>query len=186
MTQANAHFVDCDIQTDTIAGWSDSRSQERDLYFPGSHSHLNAETVQVVGDGAYLGTEAVSGGVVALDDDTTVNHVGLAFTSTLKPSRLDIENMGISLVKKITKALISFYNTLGGKYGATTSDMYDIVHRDRDDAYGSPPSLYTGINECPYDGEYERDGDIIIQQDQPNPMTVRGVIIPTGVYDDSE
>jgi hypothetical protein len=94
---------------------------------------LEAETVQVLGDGAYLGTEAVSGGSVALDDDTTVNHVGLAFDSTLKPMKIDLERMGIALTKKIVDAIISFYNTLGGRYGNTTSNLYPIILRDRDD-----------------------------------------------------
>jgi hypothetical protein len=180
--QVDAHYVDADIMPGITLEWTDSRSQARDLYFPGSHSHLEAETVQVLGDGAYLGTEAVSSGSVALDDDTTINHIGLAFDSTLKPMKIDLERMGIALTKKIVDAIISFYNTLGGQYGNTTSNLYPIILRDRDDAFGSPPSLHTGIKELPYDTDYERDGNIIIIQDEPNPMTVRGIILPVGAY----
>ena len=184
MSQAAAHYVDSDINPDTIAGWTDTRDQARDLYFPGSHSHLEGETVQVLGDGAYLGTEAVSSGVVALDDDTTTNHVGLAFTSTLKPMKIDLDRLGIATIKKIVTAIISFYDTLGGEYGDTSTNMYPIIFRDRDDAFGSPPSLFTGPKELAYETDYTREGDVIIIQEQPLPMTVRGIILPVGVYDD--
>ncbi len=179
--QAAAHFVDADYKTDTVDTWT-AGTQTRDLWWPSDHTHLNGETVQVLGDGAYLGTETVSSGDVTLDDNTTTNHVGLAYTSTVKPMKIDIEGLGIALTKKIITAIISFYNTLGGWYGDTTSDLYEIIYRDRDDAFGSPPSLFTGIKELPFDAEYEREGDIVIYQDQPNPMTVRGVILPVGVY----
>jgi hypothetical protein len=184
MTQVKAHFVDCDIKVDTIDAWTDARSQARDVWYPSDHSHLEGETVHVLGDGAYLGSETVSSGAVTKDDNTTTNHVGLNYTSTVIPSKLDIEGMGLALTKNIITAIISFYNTLGGKYGDTTADLHPIIFRDRDDAFGSPPGLYTDIQEQAFDGRYEREGNIVVYQDQPLPMTVRGIILPLGVYDD--
>jgi hypothetical protein len=184
MTQADAHYVDCDYLSDTIASWTDARGQVRDRWYPSDHTHLEGEEVQVLGDGAYLGTDTVASGAITLDDDTTTNHVGLAFTSTLKPSKLDIESLGIAIIKKVVTAIISFYNTLGGKYGDTDTDMYDVIFRDRDDTFGSAPAIATGIKELPFDTNYEREGNIIIEQEDPLPMTVRGIILPTGVYDD--
>ena len=185
-TLADAHYVDCDILADTRATWDDDRGQVRDLYYPGSWSHLEGETVAVVGDGAYLGTEAVSSGVVALDDDTTTNHVGLIYTSTLQPSKLDLEQMGIAWIKKIVMAIVSFYQTLGGKAGDSSEDLTPIIFRDRDDEFGSSHGLTTETLELPLDTDYEREGNFTIVQDQPLPMTVRGIILPIGVYDDSE
>lgn len=185
MTQSAAHFVDCDINPDTIAGWTDSRSQARDVWYPSNHSHLNGQEVQVLGDGAYLGTETVASGVVALDDGTTVNHVGLAYTSTVEPTKLDLDKTGLATTKKIVKAIVSFFDTLGGNIGDSTTSTHPIIFRDNTDSFGSPPSLFSGIKEQPFDAQYEREGNVVITQDQPLPMTIRGIILPVGAYNDS-
>ena len=132
-----------------------------------------------------LGTDTVSSGAITLDDNTIFNHVGLQYNSTLIPSKLDMEEMGIALTKNIVTAIISFYNTLGGEYGDTATNLWQIVTRDREDAFGSPPTLFTDIKECPFDADYEREGNICIRQTTACPMTVRGIILVVGVYDDS-
>ncbi len=172
-TLADAHFLDSDI-TETASG-SDSWSvgtQERTTAFPTDRAHLNTETVQILDDGVVVATQVVTGGVVVGIAGTY--HIGLGYTSTLKPSKLDIQGFGLALTKKITLAIISFFETLKGKYGITTSNMYDVPF---------DTTLFTGIKELSVRGQYEREGDIIIQQTDPTPMTVRGIILDAGVYD---
>lgn len=176
MSKEDAHFVDCGINPDNPASGSN-------VAYPTGLSHLEGEEVQVLGDGAYLGTETVSGGAIALDDNTTTNHVGLAFTSTLKPSKLDIDSLGLNLKKKITLAIISFYNTLGGLYGVSTSKMETITFRSTGDTMDGSPDLFTGIKEVQMNGGYEREGNILVQQEQPLPMLTRGLYLDLGVYD---
>jgi len=176
-TLSAAHFVDSDISGGTsaaVSAWTSTspNTQARAVAYPQDRTHLNTETVQILEDGVVSDTQVVSGGVVTTTG--TVNHIGLGFTSTLKPSKLDIEGMGMTITKKITMAIISFYNTLGGKYGLTTSSMYDIPFST---------TLFTGIKEMPFRGQYEREGDIIIQQTQPLPMLTRGLYLNLGAYD---
>ena len=127
-------------------------------------------TIDVNGTPETTGQVVASGVVVGI---AGTYHIGLAFTSELKPTKLDIEGMGLVLTKKITKAIISFYNTLEGKYGLTTSTLYPIPFST---------TLFTGIKELPFKGQYEREGDIIIQQTQPLPMLTRGLVLDVGVH----
>ncbi len=111
----------------------------------------------------------VAGGAVTGSPD----HVGLGFTSTIKPSKLDIERMGIILTKKITKAIVSFYQTLKGKVGDSTTTL-ETVSFDT--------TLFTGIKEVPLNDGYDRDADIVIIQDEPLPMTCRGLVLDVGAH----
>ena len=175
-TLANAHFVDCDI-TETASGsddWSSgtgATAQERTTAHPTDRSHLNGQTVDILDDGVVVADQVVAGGVVS--GIAGVYHIGLGYTSTVKPSKLDIEGMGIILIKKITKAIVSFYNTLKGKVGIESSAMQTVD-------FGT--TLFSGVKEVPMADGYDRDGDIIIQQDEPLPMICRGIVLDTGVH----
>ncbi len=138
-----------------------------------------ADDDEITGGGNTIdvnGTPETTGQVVASGVVTGISgtyHIGLAYTSTVKPSKLDIEGMGLILTKKITKAIVSFYNTLKGKAGTSTSTLETVSF----DA-----TLFTGIKEVPIPGGYEREGDIVILQDEPLPMICRGLILDLGVH----
>jgi len=174
MTLANAHFVDSDINKSTsaaVTAW-DAGTQKRAIAHPEDYAHLEGETVDVLDDGVAT-TGEIDGG--ALDPVLTGTlHVGFNYISTLKPSKLDLEQMGLILIKKLTKAIVSFYNTLSGKVSTKTSD-YEVV------PFGT--TLFSGIKEVPLEGGYTREGDIIVVQDEPLPMTCRGFILNCGVHD---
>ena len=68
---------------------------------------------------------------------------------------------------------MSFYNTLKGKVGVESTAMETVD-------FGT--ILFSGIKEVPMNDGYDRDGDIIIQQDEPLPMTCRGIVLDTGVH----
>ena len=172
MTLAAAHFVDSDIAGSTSGSdsWT-STGQARTTAFPQARKHLNGEVVQIVRDGVLKADQTVAAGAVT--GSGTVNHIGLAYTSLVIPSKLDLEGMGLVLTKKITKAIVSFYNTLMGKVGTKSTHLETV-------SFGT--ALFSGIKEVPLDGGYEREGDIRIQQDEPFPMVVRGIILDLGAY----
>lgn len=178
-TLAAAHFVDSDISgssSGTDYGWTSGTGatvQTRTTAFPANHSHLNGEVVQIVRDGLLKADQTVAAGVVT--GSGTTNHIGLAYTSIVIPTKLDIMGMGLVLTKKITKAILNFYNTLMGKAGTTSTGTLQTV------SFGVV--LFSGIKEVPLNGGYEREGDVIIQQDEPFPMVCRGMILDTGVYE---
>lgn len=156
-----------DIPTDRIK----TGEQNRTTAMPTNRSHLEGEIVDILEDGVVQPDQTVTnGGVTGI---TGVAHIGLNYVTTIKPSKLDIEGMGINLTKKITKPVLSFYNTLKGKVGPDTTRM-ETISFDTD--------LFTGIKEVPINDGYDRDADIIIQQDEPLPLTCRGMVLDTGAY----
>lgn len=175
-TLANSHFVDSDITglTSGTDSWSSTvpSTQERTTAHPTDWSHLEGETVQVLDDGVPVTGRTISSGALSGDALAGTLHIGLSYISQLKPSKLDIEGLGWVLTKKITEAIISFYNTLEGQYGLNS--MYDIAF---------DTTLFTGIKELPFRGQYELEGDITVKQTKPLPMTVRGIILNAGVHE---
>ena len=174
MALADAHYVDSDIAggtsgSDSWTSGAGATAQARTTAFPQDYAHLNGQTVTTVKAGVVGANQVVTAGAVT----GTPDHAGLAYTSTMKPSKLDIEGMGIILVKKLTKAIVSFYQTLQGKVGTSSTTMETV-------SFGT--TLFDGIKEVPLNDGYDRDGDIIVQQDQPLPMTVRGIVLDCGVH----
>lgn len=174
-TLVDAHFVDSDI-TETASGgdsWSTSATstQERTTAFPQDRAHLNGQTVDILDDGVVVADQVVAGGVVTGISGTY--HIGLNYVSTVKPSKLDIEGMGIILTKKITKAIVSFFNTLKGKVGVDVDAMETVD-------FGT--TLFSGVKEVPLADGYNRAGDILIIQDEPLPLTCRGLVLDVGAH----
>ena len=176
MSLSDAHFVDSDIKG-TASGtvsWTDTvnSDQARTIAHPQTRSHLEGQAVDILQDG--VDTEGViTAGVPVPALTGTTNHVGLNYVSTLTPSKLDLEGMGVLLTKKITKLIASFLNTLKGKAGTSTTRMETV-------SFGT--TLFSGIKEVPVNGGYEREGNLIITQDKPLPMHCRGVIIDVGAH----
>jgi hypothetical protein len=154
--------------------------QNRNLWYPPDFAHLNSETVQLLVDGAVAPDETVAAGAVAGDTGTT-NHVGLGYTSKLQPMKID----STIFQKSISKVHARLYKTMGGKYGEDDTALFPIITRDRDDAFGDSGALFTGTKELEFDGSYQRDGDIWIQQDQPLPMTLLALDVKMTLEDGS-
>ena len=172
-TLSASHFVDSDISGGTsaaVATWI-STGQARATSFPTDRAHLNGQTVDILDDGVVAADQVVAGGAVVGIAGTY--HIGLNYASTLKPSKLDIEGMGIILTKKITKAIVSFYQTLKGKVGIESTAMQTVD-------FGT--TLFDGIKEVPMADGYDRSGDIIVQQDEPLPMICRGIVLDVGAH----
>ncbi len=145
--------------------------QNRTTAMPTDHAHLNGQTVQGLGDGSYLGTDVVAGGQVTMDDSTTVNHVGLQYTSTILPMKLG----GEVHVKRVSKIIPNVNETVGGTYGRDLTDMDSMVLRDANDPLDTDAELFSGHVDLPFDGTLDRSADIYIQQTLPLPYKLLGI-----------
>ncbi len=172
-TLSAAHFVDSDITETASAANGDwtSTGQARASAYPEDRAHLNGQTVDILDDGVVVADQVVAAGAVSGISGTY--HIGLNYVSTVKPSKLDIEGMGIILTKKITKAFVSFFQTLKGKVGTSSTAMETVSFNT---------TLFEGIKDVPLADGYDRDGDIIIIQDEPLPMTCRGLVLDVGAH----
>ena len=136
-------------------------------------SHLEGETVQVLGDGLVQATKTVSSSQITAATTTAKYQVGLGYTSTLKPMKLDIGGVGLATTKRINKAIVNVFETIGGEVGPSTSDLESIPT--------GTGALFTGHKEISMPGGYSREGDIIIRQTDPLPLTALSLTLEVGI-----
>jgi hypothetical protein len=155
-------------------------------------SHLEGEEVQILADGDVMVPQTVSGGQVSITDGNqaltgALVHVGLGYDSTIKPMKIEADArigayMGTTL--RIREILVSFYKSLGVSWATNVDDDNDgepeftqFPFRDTSNPMDSSPPLFTGDKRIPVLARHSRDGDIIIKQTQPLPMTINKLIL---------
>ncbi len=140
-------------------------------------THLVGQTVQVLGDGLVQATKVVNGsGVITAATVAAKYQVGLGYTATVKPMKIDLQGMGLAVTIKINRGVFNVFETIGGQVGTSTSKLHDIPT--------GTAALFTGSKEIPLSGGYSREGDIIAQQTQPLPMTVLSFSLDIGANAD--
>jgi len=141
--------------------------------------HLKEKEVSILADGSVHRplTVDVSTGSIQLDNAASVIHIGLPYTSRIKPMRLDVNpTTGVSqgMKKRITEIHARLLHSLGLIVGDGET-MDEVTFRSAGDLMDNSPPLFTGDKEIPFDGGYDYAGDIVIEQTQPLPMTVLGI-----------
>lgn len=143
-------------------------------------SHLEGQTVGVLADGAWHPDCTVSAGAITLTRSASVVQVGLAYSSRLKPMRLEAgaaDGTSQGKTKRITKVVIRVFETLGMKFGASEAALDDVFWRTPSDPMGSAPAIFSGdLEPQAWPGGYESDGTIIIGQDLPFPSTIVAIM----------
>lgn len=165
----DAFFVDCG-KTVTLAPASTAVT---------GLAHLNGKTVAVLADGCVESNKVVAGGAITLDNASSTVQVGLPFETVVKPMRIDTDPiLGNSqgVVKQVRNLVLRFQDTLGCKYGDGRGAFENVVFRDTDDVMDDSPALFTGDKEVQFPGEFETEGDIVVKQDQPLPMTLIAIV----------
>lgn len=142
---------------------------------------LEGETVSVVADSAPHSDCIVTGGAINLGAPATSVDVGLGYTS--RAQTMPIEAGGADgpaqgKIKRIHRIIMRLFDTIGlqttaGNAGAPVND---VSFRSTADLMDQPPTLFNGNIEMVWDGSYDRDGYIIVQQSQPMPCNINTVI----------
>lgn len=167
----DAFFVDCGV---TITNSPASATLT-------GLSHLNGETVKILGDGVVMDDAVVEDGQVTckldgVDTAVTTAQVGLASTYKAQPMRIVTEG-SMGSITRVNKLVLSFVNTLGAKYGITDSELFGI---DFSDIRWTNNTLITGlftgevVVEMP--GNFDPLNPIIISGNDPLPCTLRCII----------
>ena len=140
-------------------------------------THLNGETVVVLGDGAVFARNTVASGSITLAESASRVIYGLPYRFTLKPNRFDlaIEGTTKGTLKRIAEVVISFYKSLNVQYGVDTNTLFNIDWRTTE-AYGSPPALYTGDKVVAHEGGFDAEDSLVLSGDDPLPCVVRAII----------
>lgn len=140
--------------------------------------HLEGETVIILGDGAAFGSQVVSGGAVTISNEVSKAAIGLDSTYKLKPMRFDLTTQKGTTkgsIKRIPEIVVSFFETLNAQYGRDEDHLFTIDWR-KEEAYDSPPALYTGDKELSHEGGYDPEDSVLIMGSGPFPCTVRAII----------
>lgn len=147
--------------------------------------HLNGKIVSALADGDVLHDLTVSGGQITLPYAAGKVDVGLRMKARGRtlPLYLELQGTGASrgLPMKTTEAFAQVEKTRGivlrdGKSG-TASHMVQTGAGDLSQAI----PLFTGLWKFEMASDWSQDGTIVIEQDEPLPMTILGVSPKWGV-----
>ncbi len=150
-------------------------------------SHLEGQTVSILGDGSAHPDVTVSSGSVTLNRSVTSACVGLSYDSILQTMRIEggaAEGTSQGKVKRISKVVLRLFETVGVKVGPSLNDLELIPFRTTSSTMSAPVETFlAGDKEIEFRDDYNSDGFIFVKQDQPLPCTVLA-IYPTVVTSD--
>lgn len=141
-------------------------------------AHLRAETVAVVADGARAPDAVVSGDSITLAEAASEVQVGLSYTGKIRPMRLEAGSRKGSAqgkTKRISKVVVRLKDARGITVGPSFDDQEELVLREDSDEMDEVIPLYSGDVLVEWDGGYDEDGYLCIQQTEPFPATVIGL-----------
>ena len=144
--------------------------------------HLIGKTVDIIGDNAYFPSQEVvedvdGAGGVGVILATPCNRVicGLNYVMLLQPQSIELQGT-LAAKRRISKVTLKLYNTLGGFVGSDLEHIEELRFRSTALPFGKPPGLFTGTKDITVDAPSEQEANIIIQHNQPLPMTVLAII----------
>ena len=150
--------------------------------------HLEGKTVSIVADGGQHPQATVEDGVITLDRQASVVHVGIPYTGWLVTMDLEgATQAGSSQTKRksVVAVGVRFLNSLFCKYGTDYYKLNQIYMRTASMAMDRPPlpftgdrkEIYTNNDNDPIDGGWQRQKYVIISQDLPFPCNVQ-LLVP--------
>jgi len=142
--------------------------------------HLKNETVAVTADGAARTNKVVSAaGKITLTSKAAVVHGGLPYIPKVQGLPLvdgSATGTGAGKTRRIYKAIIRFYRTLGAQFGSEdTQDPINFL--DVSVPLGQAPPLFTGLKLIDPDLGWDKLGEYTIIQPQPLPITILYVVL---------
>jgi hypothetical protein len=150
-------------------------------------AHLNGKTAGVLADGAAQVSATVASGQITLSKPATKVLVGLPFTSTVQPMKFDFDlrdGPTRGRRKRINRATVSLYRSLGGEVSTDGTQWLWLYPRDFDDPMDASPPPFSGDAEIVVAGDYSFDGDFYLRQTLPYPLTIRALVIKLDAYGD--
>ena len=149
-------------------------------------SHLEGEVVSTLVNGATHPNKAVASGALTLDFSATKAHIGLLYKSTLQTMRIEAggtEGTAQGKTKRIHEVVLRLFRTIGAKVGSSETELDRIPFRTSADEMDQSLGLFTGDKQIEFRSGFDSDGFIVVQQDQPLPLTVIGIYPRLITYD---
>ncbi len=166
-----AWFVDCGLQYNSSDGGPTTTVSGLD--------HLNGATVSILADGNVQPQQTVVSGQIVLQYAAQTVTVGLKYVAQLQTLCMEPEGMTTQVQdyrKKISAVAVRVTDTRGLKVGPNFNDLTEIKERSSVVSMGTAIPLFTGDERVVIDNQYLVDDDVCIEQDNPLPCTILGVI----------
>jgi hypothetical protein len=141
--------------------------------------YLNGQTVQILADGNVLAPQTVTNGSITLPAAASKVTVGLGFTSQLQTMYLDVAGGQETIQgkrKKINALTLRVANSRGLSAGRTFSTLVPIKEQNALVTPGTPVPLISYDERVLMDPLWDVPGQICVQQTNPLPATILGVI----------
>lgn len=166
--KATMAFMDCALEYPTAA----STSTISGLF------NFEGQSLQVVGNGALMGAKTVTNGIITLDAPVTQAWVGYAYTSRLRPLRIEPSGAGLAArTKRASRLTVRVLNSLGGKVGVDASTATDeLLPRDQADLTDASPPLRTGDFDFQIASDYDTGAQYTIVQSDPLPLDILCIV----------
>lgn len=139
-------------------------------------SHLEGRTVTVFTNTGTVETKTVSSGAITLSAAATGGVVGLPFTSTLRPMRLNLDLQdGTSQGRKarVHGIIARVYQSRGGEVMTNAGSWFELA---------AATGLTTGDVKRTLAGPFTDSGDVTLRQTAPFPLTVLAIIPKWDAY----
>jgi hypothetical protein len=137
-------------------------------------SHLEGKEVYILADGAVMAPKTVTGGQITLEKAASLVHVGLPIVSDLQtlPMAMEgVDGFGQGRVKNVNQVFLRVYRSSGIFVGPSVDDLTEAKIRTTE-TYGTPPNLKTEEIDILVTPTWQRDGQIVIRQTDPVPLTI--------------
>ena len=165
---ADAFHVDCGLTYDGVP--ADTLS---------GLGHLEGKEVAIWADGAVHLRCTVVSGAITLDREVSKAQVGLPYRGQFLSPRLEAgatEGTAQGKMKRIDKLTLRLHRSAGGQAGPDLAHLATLKYRQFSDPMDTGTPLFTGDLEIDYPGEYGAEGQLMVVQDDPAPLTICALI----------
>lgn len=148
--------------------------------------HLEGETLSLNVEGGTHPDVVVTGGQVTLQRPASYAVAGLACPARLQTLRIEAGSANGTAQgkkKRIEEVVVRVVQTLGGEAGPNFNELGRLAHREPKVPMGTAPDISDSDRTIKWEGGYETDGRIAIQQAAPFPMTVQAILPQVTTYD---
>jgi hypothetical protein len=144
-------------------------------------------SVDVVADGSYVGSKAVTNGALTLDSPAAQIFVGFKYTGLIATQNVDTGGTigpAHSKMRSIAKARLRFKDTVGCKVGTSEYQVTDVLFREPGHIAGRIHPPFRGVKEVPMldSWEYEKK-QIVVVHDTPYPCTLLAIDMEVDTVD---
>lgn len=140
--------------------------------------YLEGQTVSILADGGVITPQVVTNGTITLAQAASKVTVGLKYVPQLQTMPLDVGGGETIQGKRKKIAALSLFlnNTRGLSVGRTFAKAVPMKEINPDVLLGQAIPLVNGIERIIVDSLWDVPGQVCIQQDNPLPATVLGVV----------